>query len=288
MFADDQYTLLDWGNGRKLERFGEICLDRPAPAAEGSAVANPQLWQRAAARYRRGKGADGTWTPAKVVSDSEQWAVVHGRLQLELKLTPFGHVGVFPEQAKNWDWIDHVLARTGRPVRLINLFAYTGGSSLAAAAAGAEVVHVDASRPVVTWARANAAMSELESAPIRWICEDARKFVEREVRRERLYDGLILDPPSYGHGPKRQVWRLDDDLAPLLRSVAPLLGASPELLVCTCHSPGWGPRELRRLVADAVPQIAHSAIEADHLALQTADGRALPCGAVARWSRSGS
>ena len=206
MFSPDQYELLDLGSGRKLERFGDFVLDRPSPAAEGYRPSDPRLWVTAAARYQRTTGERGRWTKRDELPDA--WTITYHDTKLTIKLTPFGHVGLFAEQQENWRWIDEQCRQFKQPPRVLNLFAYTGGSTLAAAHAGAEVVHIDAAKNVVHWARQNAELSGLVNAPIRWIAEDASKFVEREVRRGNRYQGIILDPPSYGHGPKGERWKI--------------------------------------------------------------------------------
>ncbi len=238
----DAYELLDYGQGRKLERFGDVSVDRPSPAAEGAVPTRPQAWKAATVRFERTTGESGRWSPRGAVPAS--WSFCDEDLHFLLKPTPFGHVGLFPEQRTNWRWIRQQVARRPAGLRVLNLFAYTGGSTLAAAAAGAAVTHVDAARNVVQWARQNAAASDLQTAPIRWITEDASRFVTRELRRGQKYDALILDPPSYGHGPKGETWKLSSDLLPLLKNCRSLLGERPAFVLLTCHSPGFGAAEL--------------------------------------------
>jgi 23S rRNA (cytosine1962-C5)-methyltransferase len=282
MFTADQYQLLDFGRGRKLERFGPIVLDRPSPAAEGSApVLAAPLWQQAHARFERTSAEAGRWVC--VAKPQSTWQISHESITLAIKLTDFGHVGVFPEQAENWDWLARQVRRASRPLRLLNLFAYTGGSTLTAAAAGAEVVHVDAAKSAVAWARKNAELSGVGQAPIRWIIEDAATFAARELRRGNRYDGVILDPPSYGHGPKGQSWKLSSDLAPLLSTCAELVGRSPALLLLTCHTPGFGSAELEAMVSETFFGACQQGVTAKELVLTSDDGRRLPCGSVARW-----
>jgi 23S rRNA (cytosine1962-C5)-methyltransferase len=278
MFATADYQLVDFGGGRKLERFGPHLLDRPAPAAEGVVPADPRQWQQAA-RYEWTTGDRGIWR--SLAHLPERWTIQYGRLALELKATPFGHLGLFPEQAANWAWIAKQVAAAGRRLKVLNLFSYTGASTLAAAAAGAEVVHVDAARNTVAWARRNAEISSLASAPIRWICDDTATFVRRELKRDRRYDAVILDPPSYGHGAQGKVWKLADDLPRLLADVARLTAYQRSFVLLTCHTPGFHCLELGDLLADTM---GPGDIECGPMELATAAGRTLACGAMARWT----
>ena len=283
MFASNQYQLLDFGDGRKLERFGAVVLDRPCPAAESVRRAAPRLWSQANARFQRLEDQQGRWI---LRSESpESWTIMHGRMTLELKRTDFGHVGIFPEQAANWDWIgEQVRRREGdgaAAVKVLNLFAYTGGSTLAAAAAGAAVAHVDAARNMLAWARRNAELSALGDAPVRWIAEDAAKFVGREMRRGSRYDAVVLDPPTYGHGPRAESWRLAEDL-PRLLALSADLAFRPRFVLLTCHTPGFSPDRLGELLAAAFESSTGAKIDAGPLTLATPDGRILPSGAMAR------
>ena len=239
----------------------------------------------------------GRWTlrgdPAR------RWTIAHGRMTFELRRTDFGHVGLFPEQTGNWNWIAEQVRRSpsagtmyswsAGAMKVLNLFAYTGGSTLAAAAAGAAVTHVDAARNIVAWARRNAELSALGNAPIRWIAEDAVKFVQREVRRGNRYDAVILDPPSYGHGAHGEAWRLAEDLPRLLALCAELTARRPRFVLLTCHTPGLSPARLRELLATAFrsPPADHeymvSDVDAAPLVLVASTGRELPSGVVARW-----
>jgi 23S rRNA (cytosine1962-C5)-methyltransferase len=297
MFPPDQYALLDFGDGRRLERFGAMVLDRPCPAAEGVAKADPALWEQADARFVRTEGKVGEWRSERPLP--ERWTITYGAIVLELKRTEFGHLGVFPEQAANWDWLAERIRRVREthqsisptssptsappdiaPLRVLNLFAYTGASTLMAAACGADVVHVDAARNVVDWARRNAQASGLADAPIRWIAEDAVKFVKRELRRGNQYHAVILDPPSYGHGRRGEVWRLSKHLPRLLQMCAELTAGQRRFLLLTCHTPQFGPARLRRLVAET---LGEGRITGEHLMLRSSTGRALPSGVVVRW-----
>jgi 23S rRNA (cytosine1962-C5)-methyltransferase len=283
MFTNDQYALLDFGNGRKLERFGAFVLDRPAPVTAGKKPLARELWTSADARFERQSGRDsrGEWLAARQLPDS--WFIRHGDVRFELRCGDSGNVGIFPEQARNWDWITNQVRRATKPVRILNLFAFTGGSTLTAAAAGAEVTHVDAARTAVQWARRNAEISNLAGAPIRWIAEDAMKFVRRELKRGRAYDAVLLDPPSYGHGPKGEPWKISQHLPELLSKCSQLLSSRRCFVLITCHSPGFGPPELEALLADTLFGHCQSGARARRLTIETEDLRRLPSGIVARW-----
>jgi 23S rRNA (cytosine1962-C5)-methyltransferase len=279
MFAPEDYQLLDFGQGRKLERFGAVVLDRPAPAATGP-VQDSERWATAAARYERTTADRGVWRSVVAASQlPSRWNIRHGGTLLELKLTPFGHLGVFPEQAGNWDWTAERVAAAGGGIRVLNLFAYTGASTLAAAGAGAEVVHVDAARNIVAWARRNAELSGLGGAPVRWICDDAVTFVRRELKRGNAYRAVILDPPSYGHGAKGEIWKLAEHLPSLLADCARLTASDRSFVLLSCHTPGFGPETLAAMLADAFDG---ENIESAEMRLTTPSVRALVSGAMAR------
>ncbi len=245
------YELLDFGKGRKLERFGAWIVDRPSPAAESTLPTDASLWKKAHARYERESAQAGKWRFANDFSPDD-WQLAIGSFRLRLQPTESGQVGVFMEQQANWDWLAARIRRAAVPLKILNLFAYSGASTLAAAAAGAEVVHVDAAGGVVQWARQNAEISGLAAARIRWITEDAMKFVEREIKRGQQYDAVILDPPSYGHGPKGEAFRLSEHLMPMLDGCRQLTEANRAFFLLTCHSPGFGPAELEACLSDAV------------------------------------
>jgi 23S rRNA (cytosine1962-C5)-methyltransferase len=280
MFPPDQYQLLDFGDGRRLENFAGIVLDRPCPAAERLVRATPQPWA-AAARFERNSDDQGDWFSERELPRC--WTIAWNSLRLELKPTQFGHLGIFPEQAANWDWIARQVRAAAAPLRVLNLFAYTGGSTLAAAAAGAEVTHVDSARNVVAWARRNAELSGLSAAPIRWIAEDAMKFVRRELRRNNRYNAVILDPPSYGHGLRGEVWRLSQHLPELLAMCARLMAGSPRFLLVSAHTPGFGPDRLREMLRESMPAAGTGQVSAEELQLHSITGRVLPSGTAARW-----
>jgi len=283
MLDASQYELLDFGDGRKLEQFGGYLLDRPCPAAEGIARKRPDSWGRALARYDRTRGELGQWTIRAPLP--EPWTISHGGLRLALKPTEFGHVGVFPEQAENWHWIAEQIRRAARPPSVLNLFAYTGASTLVAAVGGAAVTHVDAAQSTVNWARQNAELSSLGDAPIRWIAEDALKFARREIKRGHSYDAVILDPPSYGHGPHGEIWKLTEHLPELLALCAQLTAGAPEFMLLTCHTAGIGPRELKEFLVNAIEPKTEFNIELGELSLTTNDHRSLNSGSFARIAR---
>ena len=282
MLAEDQYQLLDFGNGRKLERFGSRVIDRPCPPAAGREAWQPSTWPQCNARYDRTDGTSGRWTPADWSPDD--WMIHYEKLLFRLKPTPFGHVGIFPEQARHWSWIGNHIARAANRPKVLNLFGYTGGSTLAAAAAGADVVHVDSAKNMVTRARENAERSGLAPTAIRWMVEDAPKFVSRELKRGNTYDAVILDPPSYGHGPKGEVWKLEQDLLILLEMCGRLTRDRLALVLLTCHSPGFGPERLNNLLAEAIPD-AGRGTDYGEMRLESAAGPRLVCGAYARWAK---
>ncbi|HUY34554.1 MAG TPA: class I SAM-dependent methyltransferase [Pirellulales bacterium] len=277
MFTSDQYQLLDFGDGRKLERFGAVVLDRPAPAAAGNARHEPSLWPAATGRYDRTAGDCGVWRWRGNLP--EPWTILHDKTTLELKPTEFGHLGLFPEQADQWDWIAEQVRRAPKPAKVLNLFAYTGAATFAAAGAGAEVTHVDSARNTVAWARRNAQRSGLTAAPIRWIVEDASRFVRRELKRGNQYHAVVLDPPSYGRGPKGEVWKLEDQLPDLLRLCAELTADDRRFMLLSCHSPGYDGRKLGELLLDVG---ATGEIETMAMATTTRSGRSLASGCAAR------
>ena len=279
MFARDQYELLDFGRGRKLERFGRYLVDRPCPTAEDE---TPQLsrdaWAQADARYEREEGRAGRWQQQKALDDD--WRVGSDGLLFRLRLTESGQVGIFPEQQENWKWILGQVAAAPKPAKVLNLFAYTGGSTLAAAAAGAEVVHIDASKTAVAWARQNAELSGLSAAPIRWIVEDVCTFVEREIRRGNKYHGVILDPPTYGHGPQGESWQIETHLGALLDCL-PALTTGSAFLVITSHWPQLSAPLLRhrlRLI------LRTDKVVADDMHLRSSASGVLWSGVAARYS----
>jgi len=288
--STSEYELLDFGHGRKLERFGPVVLDRPSPAAEAVDKAQSELWRDATARYDGSRTGDGTWRPNPEKWMPADWHFAHDRtaqFRFKLDALPSGQVGVFLEQRENWDWIARQVAKPRtvgvRAPRVLNLFAYSGGSTLSAAVAGAEVVHVDAARNMVDRARQNAELSGLGDRPIRWITEDAVKFCRRELKRGNRYDAVILDPPTYGHGPKGEAWKIGEHLLPLLEMCGELTAESRAFVLLTCHSPGIGPAELAAYLADGIFGHCGQPPAAGELFLEAINGRKLPSGVFARW-----
>jgi 23S rRNA (cytosine1962-C5)-methyltransferase len=265
----DGYQLLDIGDGRRLERFGDRVVDRPAPTVEGSAQSS-DAWASADLRWDTWRG----WNRDSV----EPWEVPLADLTLELRPTPTGQVGLFPEHSDMWPWLLDRCSRESPP-DVLNLFAYTGATSLMLARAGARVAHVDSSRPAVTWARRNAQLSGLAEAPIRWLVDGAEAFIAREGRRERHYAGIILDPPSYGHGAAGKGWRLDDDLPALLDGCAQLVRPEGGWALLTAHTPGWDDDRLASALAEAMPA---TDVEAGPLSLTAETGAVLRLGWWAR------
>lgn len=279
----DDYELLDSGGGKKLERFAAVVVDRPAPQVLWS-PARPELWKKAQLRFQRVGERDGSWESLdKVPAD---WRVSISGVTLRLKQTSFGHLGVFPEHAGVCESFLKDMARLepGAQVSILNLFAYTGLATLTAARAGAKVVHVDAARPTVEWARENARESGLSDHPIAWLVEDARKFVRREVRREHRYDGIILDPPSYGRGGGGEIFKIETDLGPLLADCRKLLAEKRGSFVwLSCHTPGMTPTTLENLLVEAMGP--GEVVSGEMLIAGRSEIARLPSGCCARWLR---
>ncbi len=284
------YELLDFGEGRKLERFGTQIADRPAPQAEAARPANPLAWRRATAKYTGTKVGTGEWrftakgAPPKPIAIACP-VTADRTFQLSIAPSPTGQVGLFPEQFANWEWIAAQVAKSKQPMHVLNLFGSTGGSTLAAAAAGAQITHVDASKPAVAMARANAELSGMGEAPIRWIVEDVLKYCRREVKRGSQYHGIVLDPPTYGHGPGGEEWRLTRDLLPLIELCRELTSADRHFVLATCHTPGVGPAELSAYLSEGLFGSCAQPPNSGQLSLVTRKGRRLESGVFARWPR---
>jgi 23S rRNA (cytosine1962-C5)-methyltransferase len=276
------YALLDAGGGRRLERFGGVVLDRPAAGTAGMARRDPAAWASADARFDRGQGTTaGTWLPAGALPP--RWTVIVDDVALEVRPTRAGGVGVFPEHRAVARWAvgraRNLAAATGRPATVLNLFGHTGLATLALARAGALVAHVDASRPAVAWARRNAELSGLADRPVRWLVDDAGRFVARETRRGRHYDGVLLDPPTYGHGPRGAAWRLEDDLGDLLAGVCAVLADGRWFVACTAHAAGLPGPSLEAIVRSGLA-LGRGSTELRELSLDAASGARLAAGWV--------
>ena len=275
------YELLDCGGGEKLERWDKQYLVRPDPQAIWDTPRKNPAWKRADGRYLRSQTGGGHWEKKSL---PESWKIHYGELTFQVKPMNFKHTGLFPEQAVNWDFVMDKIRSAGRPIRVLNLFAYTGGATVACAKAGASVCHVDAAKGMVAWAKDNARLSGLEDAPIRWIVDDCAKFVEREIRRGRRYDALIMDPPSYGRGPSGEVWKLEDNLYPFLELVVQVLSDQPLFIIINSYTTGLAPSVLGYLLDTLVTKQRGGHTECQELGLPvTASGLALPCGATGRW-----
>ncbi|MCR5648814.1 MAG: class I SAM-dependent methyltransferase [Oscillospiraceae bacterium] len=276
------YELLDCSGGEKLERWGDFVLVRPDPQAIWKTEKTAAGWKNADARYIRSNSGGGRWENRGVPAS---WQISYGRLRFNVKLMNFKHTGIFPEQAANWDWIVEKVSTAGRPLNVLNLFAYTGAASLAAAAAGASVCHVDAARGMVAWARENAQVSGLSGKPIRWIVDDCAKFVEREIKRGRRYDAIIMDPPSYGRGPSGELWKLEDDLFDFVSLCSGVLSDDPSFVIINSYTTGLSPSILTYMCQTILNPRFGGSSESRELGLPVrSTGLALPCGATCRWS----
>ena len=275
------YELLDASDGERLERWGRFVLRRPDPQIIWKNSASHKLWKRADAVYTRSVKGGGEWTKNNL---PEQWNIKYGNLTFALKPMGFKHTGLFPEQAANWDWFSDLIKRAGRPIKVLNLFAYTGGATLAAAAAGASVVHVDASKGMVAQAKLNASLSGLGDAPIRYIVDDCKKFVEREIRRGNKYDAIIMDPPSYGRGPSGEIWKIEDSVHELVSLTASILSDDPLFFLINSYTTGLSPAAMQYILGLTVVSKHGGEVLASELGLPvTQTGFPIPCGASARW-----
>ncbi len=269
------YELLDSGNGRKLERFGRYILDRPSLQALWRPRLPLEEWKRAHAAFTREPG--GLWK--KRQGFAEEWTIEVEGIQFKLSPTDFGHLGIFPEQSASWKWIQKTVPKGAN---VLNLFAYSGGSTLAAALSGASVTHLDASKKMTAWARENARINGLEEAPVRWIVDDVNKFLKREIRRKNRYDAIILDPPSFGRGAKGEVFKIEKDIQGILSDLAQLLSDRPLFILLTCHSPGFTPIAMGHLLTQFFDG---GKVETGEMILEGGGGAfSLPSGSFARWS----
>lgn len=275
------YELIDCGGGEKVERWGKTTLVRPDPQAIWNTARTRKEWKHPDGRYYRSRTGGGHWEKNRM---PESWQIRYDDLTFKIGAMNFKHTGLFPEQAANWDFAREMIRTAGRPVSVLNLFAYTGGATVACAAAGAQVCHVDAARGMVSWARENAQLSGLAKAPIRWIVDDCGKFVEREIRRGRRYDAVIMDPPSYGRGPSGEVWKLEENLYPFLELVVQVLSDRPLFFLINSYTTGLAPSVLGYLLDILVTRRYGGHAECGELGLPvTASGLTLPCGSTGRW-----
>ena len=276
------YELLDCGRGEKLERWGDKLLVRPDPQAIWNTPRLHGGWKKPDGRYLRSSTGGGSWERSRLPG---QWQVRWQNLTFQVKPMNFKHTGLFPEQAVNWAFAQEQIRSAGREVSVLNLFAYTGAASVACAVAGARVCHVDAARGMVNWARENAKASGLEDAPIRWIVDDCAKFVEREIRRGRRYDAIIMDPPSYGRGPTGEVWKLEDSLYPFVELCAQVLSDEPLFIIINSYTTGLAPSVLTYILETVVSRKYGGRTVSDEIGLPvTETGLVLPCGATGRWT----
>ena len=276
------YELIDATGGNRLERWGETILVRPDPQVVWKNEPVSPLWRRADAVYHRSSKGGGSWEYRRPLP--QKWKIGYGALKLVVSPTGFKHTGVFPEQAVNWDWYARKISAAGRPVKILNLFGYTGGATLACAAAGAQVCHVDASKGIVAWARENAAASALADKPIRWIVDDCAKFVAREQRRGSLYDGIIMDPPSYGRGPGGEVWKLEDNIYDLIALCAGVLSKQPLFVAVNSYTTGLSPAVMEYILKTTLCGRYGGRTSCDEIGLPvSATEGVVPCGATALW-----
>ena len=275
------YEVIDTSNGEKLERWGKYILLRPDPQVLWNTPKNNPVWKKLNAHYHRSTKGGGNW---EFFDLPEQWSVNYKELTFNLKPFSFKHTGLFPEQAANWDWFSELIINSGRPIKVLNLFAYTGGATCAAAKAGASVTHVDASKGMVTWAKENAASSGLSDAPIRWIVDDCVKFVEREIRRGNHYDAIIMDPPSYGRGPKGEIWKIEEKIHPFIALCEQLLSDNPLFFLVNSYTTGLAPAVLTYMISTEIVSKHSGYVESGEVGLPVSTtGLILPCGAAGRW-----
>lgn len=274
------YEVIDTSAGEKLERWGKYLLVRPDPQVIWDTPKAHRGWQKKNGHYHRSNKGGGEW---EFFGLPKEWTIRYGELTFHLKPFSFKHTGLFPEQAVNWDWFSGLIRDAGRPIKVLNLFAYTGGATIAAAKAGAAVTHVDASKGMVNWAKENAASSGLSAAPIRWLVDDCSKFVEREIRRGNKYDAVIMDPPSYGRGPGGEVWKMEESIFPFLTRVSEILSDAPLFVLLNSYTTGLQPAVLSYMMHTVFARRFGGRIEAEEIGLPvTESSLTLPCGASGR------
>lgn len=285
----NDYEVLDTSAGEKLERWGDYILVRPDPQVIWNTPHKVREWKQKNGHYHRSNKGGGQW---EFFDLPEQWEISYGNLKFHLKPFHFKHTGLFPEQAVNWEWSGNLIREAkkknpGKEIKVLNLFAYTGGATVACADAGAAVTHVDASKGMVTWAKENAAASGLANAPIRYLVDDCVKFVEREIRRGNHYDAIIMDPPSYGRGPKGEIWKIEEKIFPLVQLCTKVLADKPLFFLINSYTTGLQPAVLSYMLNLEIKSRFGGTIEADEIGLPVRgkQGLVLPCGASGRWSR---
>lgn len=277
------YEVIDTSNGEKLERWGDYILVRPDPQVIWNTKKDNKGWRNMNGHYHRSKAGGGEW---EFFDLPQEWQISYKDLKFNLKPFSFKHTGLFPEQATNWDWFGKLIREAGRPVKVLNLFAYTGGATLSAAAAGAAVTHVDASKGMVNWAKENAASSGLFEKPVRWLVDDCVKFVEREIRRGNKYDAIIMDPPSYGRGPKGEIWKIEDSIYSFIELTMDILSDDPLFYLVNSYTTGLQPAVLTYMISSTVGRKYGGKVESNEIGLPvSSNGLVLPCGASGRWSR---
>lgn len=278
------YELIDCSDGERLERWGDIILIRPDPQIIWKTERKNPLWKKANARYQRSDKGGGAWQMYCTLP--QRWSIDYKSLTFGIKPMGFKHTGVFPEQAVNWDFVTQKIKEAGRPMKILNLFAYTGAATLACLAAGASVTHVDASKGMVQWARENAALSGLEDRPVRWLVDDCVKFVQREQRRGNKYDGIIMDPPSYGRGPGGEVWKLEEQLFDLVSLCVPLLSENSVFFLLNSYTTGLSPAVMEYLLGVMLKKRFGGLVSSSEIGLHvTQSGMTLPCGSTAIWTK---
>ncbi len=279
-----EYEIIDASGGEKLERWGTHVLIRPDPQIIWNTPKKNPLWSKAEARYLRSVKGGGEWEYYQKLP--EGWDISYRELRFHIRPTGFKHTGLFPEQAVNWDYFDRVIKNENRKVSVLNLFAYTGGATLACAAAGAEVCHVDASKGMVAWARENAELSGLSDRSIRWIVDDCEKFVSREIKRGRRYDAVIMDPPSYGRGPGGEVWKLEEQIYSMVELCSQVLSDHPLFFVLNSYTTGLSPSVMEYLLGTTVGKRFQGRLSSDEIGLPVKEsGMYLPCGSTAIWEK---
>ncbi len=278
------YELIDCSCGERLERWGDILLIRPDPQVIWNTERRDPRWRSAHARYHRSSSGGGRWQRYKELP--ELWDIRYRSLQFRVKPMGFKHTGIFPEQAVNWDFACDIIRDSDRPMSVLNLFGYTGCATVSLLAAGASVCHVDASKGMVAWAKENALMSGVADRPVRWIVDDCQKFVTREIRRGRRYDGIILDPPSYGRGPSGEIWKLEEQLYSFVELCANVLSASPRFVILNSYTTGLSPAVMQYILASVLIPRFGGTVSSSEIGLPVTDsGMILPCGSTAVWQR---